>query len=139
MVDLPPPTGCTWRFGVAISNARHIVGAALHHTYQNPRYILHDKAVLWGPGTKGAAEQLADLIALVKKFNLAQGIANSLDAKLQNIQKAVTAVKQNDRSTAWNELKALVNEAHAQSGKELTSDQANQIIEAAERIMAVLG
>jgi probable HAF family extracellular repeat protein len=136
MIDLPPlPGAYTRSWVVAVNNAGYVVGYSGYWIY--PRW--YTRAVLWSIPSKGPIEQLSDLIALVKKFNLAQGIANSLDSKLQNVQKAIIAVKQNDRPTSCNELGAFVNEVLAQSGKELTPDQANQMIEATELIRTALG
>jgi photosystem II stability/assembly factor-like uncharacterized protein len=89
--------------------------------------------------TKGATDQLSDLIRLVKSFNLQRGIANSLDAKLQNAQDALTAARSGNRSSACNSMSAFVNEAQAQSGRALTVDQASKLIAASRQIRAVLG
>ncbi len=88
---------------------------------------------------QGAAEQIADLVALVQSFNLKQGIENSLDAKLQNAQDALTAAQGGDLPSACNLLNAFSNEAQAQSGKAISPDQASQLNAAANQITAVLG
>jgi hypothetical protein len=88
---------------------------------------------------KGAADQIADLIRLVRSFNLQRGIANSLDAKLQNAQDALTAARSGNKSSACNLMASFINEAQAQSGKALTVAQTNQLIAAARQIRATLG
>lgn len=87
----------------------------------------------------GAAAQTAMLINLVQSYNLNQGIANSLIAKLQGVQNALRTVRPNSVTTACNQLSAFINEAQAQSGKAITATQASELIAAANRIKAVLG
>ncbi|HEX5504820.1 MAG TPA: HYR domain-containing protein, partial [Thermomicrobiales bacterium] len=87
----------------------------------------------------GAADQTNNLVALVQTFDLKQGIATSLDAKLDAARSALAAAQAGDRPTACNQLGAFINEVQAQSGQGLTVDQANQLIAAARRTQAVLG
>jgi hypothetical protein len=84
--------------------------------------------------TPGASEQIADLIQFVTQNQLGPG--TSLVDKLQAVQTAIAA---NDTSGACGTLQAFIHEVQAQSGKHLTSDQAAQLITAANRIRAVLG
>lgn len=84
-------------------------------------------------------EQTLNLMTFVQTLNLNQGISNSLDAKLQNIQAALAAVTAGDRPSACNMLNALVNEVQAQTGKTLPLAQAADLFAAARRIQAVLG
>jgi hypothetical protein len=88
---------------------------------------------------RGALDQISDLIALVKSFNIKQGIENSLDAKLQNVYDALSAVVSGKKSTACSKLGAFINEVEAQSGKALTTVQANQLMTVANRVKAYLG
>ena len=71
-------------------------------------------------------------------FNLKQGIANSLDAKLQNAMEAYQAANAGNRQDVINKLMAFINAVEAQRGKELTSAQADQLIAEANRILSVL-
>jgi hypothetical protein len=87
----------------------------------------------------GAATQTANLIGLVQGFNLAQGISNSLDSKLQNILDAFNATNAGNRADACNQLAAFINSVAAQSGHQLTVAQANLLISKATQIMAVQG
>ena len=86
-----------------------------------------------------APSLIADLIALVKSFNLKQGIENSFDAKLQNVLAALDAAEDGDTATACNKLDAFINEVQAQTGKAITAAQASQLIAATNQIKATLG
>ena len=81
-------------------------------------------------------EQLDDLIALIRGFNLPAGTANSLIRKLQN---AIDAINTSDTATACSSLTAFINECQAQSGKKLTPDQSTQLINSANHTKTSLG
>jgi hypothetical protein len=82
------------------------------------------------------AQAIADLMVLVASFQLHHGIANSLDTKLQA---ALDALNGGNPVGAVSALQDFVNEVEAQSGKKkLTTAQADQLIAAAQRIIAVL-
>ena len=81
-------------------------------------------------------EQLDDLIALVRSFNLPAGTANSLMRKLQNV---IDAINASDNATACSSLTAFINECQAQSGKKLSPDQSTQLINSANHIKTELG
>jgi hypothetical protein len=85
------------------------------------------------------SDLLAALINVVQGFNLNQGIANSLDVKLQAAENALGAMKANDITTACNQIGAFINAVQAQSGNMLTVDQANQLISLANQIKTLLG
>jgi ELWxxDGT repeat protein len=88
---------------------------------------------------QAAAQQVSSLTATVETFNLAAGIESSLDAKLQNILGAVGAAKTGNVSNVCGQLGAFTQQVQAQSGKQLTGDQANQLITAGQRIANVIG
>ena len=88
---------------------------------------------------QAAAAQVANLVILVQNFNLVQNIANSLDAKLQNILSALNAAQSGSVANVCGQLNAFISETQAQSAKKLTEPQANQLIAAATRIEAVIG
>ena len=88
---------------------------------------------------KAAADQIQDLIRLVRSFNLKQGIANSLDSKLQNAQNALAAARAGDKATACNQINSFINEVQAQTGKAVTVNQSKQLNVAAKQIKVVLG
>lgn len=87
----------------------------------------------------GAAAQLNNLIAQAQTMDLQNGIATSLDAKLNAAIATIAGMNANSVSTACNELGAFVNDTVAQSGKQLTANQANELIAAAQQIQATLG
>ena len=97
---------------------------AFAFTFQVPR----------APGN--TQDQLNDLIALVRSFNLPAGTANSLIRKLQN---AIDAINASDTAATCSSLTAFINECRAQSGKKLTPEQSNQLITAANHIKTDLG
>jgi hypothetical protein len=78
------------------------------------------------------------LSELVTSYNLKQGIANSLDAKLQNALDALSAANAGQRQDVANKLEAFINAVEAQRGKELTNAQADALVSLARRIMTVL-
>ena len=72
----------------------------------------------------GAAAQISDLInTVISSFQLAKGLQTSLDA--------LTALGAGDTATACSDLTDFINKVNAQSGKGLTTSQANQLIAAA--------
>jgi DNA-binding beta-propeller fold protein YncE len=82
-------------------------------------------------------EQIRELIDLVKAFNLSQGIANSLDTKLQRALEALDSVNNGNSPTACNKLSSFINEVEVQ--QQLSPAQATQLMNAATRIMRTLG
>jgi Tol biopolymer transport system component len=85
------------------------------------------------------AQLLQQLIDMVGSFNLRHGIANSLDVKLQNVQSALAAASSGNSSSACGMLSAFINEVQAQSGKDLTTQEAAQLVTLANQVRAGLG
>ena len=81
-------------------------------------------------------DQLNDLIALVQSFNLHDGTEASLITKLQE---ALAAVNASNTATACDSLTAFINASQAQSGKKLTANQVQQVVDAAAQIKSDLG
>ena len=81
-------------------------------------------------------DQLNELISLVHSFNLPAGTETSLIAKVQD---ALAAIDLSDTPTACASLTAFINACESQSGKKLTVEQANQLINAAAQIKTDLG
>jgi hypothetical protein len=83
-------------------------------------------------GSWSAPQQLSDLfqqlIVTVASFNLRQGIANSLDAKQSNAQKAFESARSGSTASACGMLGAFINEVQDQSDKALTVAQATELI-----------
>jgi hypothetical protein len=85
---------------------------------------------------KGAAAQVNDLINLVNSYHLSSSLQNALDNKLQDV---LTAINAGQTATACSELTDFIGHVQSQSGKGLTTSQANQLIAAAKQVQAVLG
>lgn len=85
---------------------------------------------------KGPTDQIRDLVNLVKSFNLRNGIANSLDTKLQNAEEALTAARSGYRQSACSRISSFMSEVQAQTGKAVTGAQAAQLINAGNQIKA---
>lgn len=81
---------------------------------------------------------LDDLIDLVESFNFQQGISNALDAKLENVQDPLEASNAGLRQDAVNKLEAFINSVEAQRGKEITDEQADELIAITDEILASL-
>ncbi|PYR47484.1 MAG: hypothetical protein DMF89_18760, partial [Acidobacteria bacterium] len=122
-----PASGSTFPIGTSTVNCTATDGAA--NTATGSFQVL----------VQAAAAQVANLIVTAQNFNLAQGISDSLDAKLQNILSALNAAQGGSVTNTCNKLSAFINETQAQSGNKLTVDQAGQLIVAAQRIQAVIG
>ena len=82
-----------------------------------------------------AIDSLSELVA---SYNLKQGIANSLDSKLQNVLDALSAANAGQRQDVTNKLEAFINSVEAQRAKELTNAQADALEALAKRILGVL-
>ncbi len=83
-------------------------------------------------------QAINELMDLVESMNLAQGISNSLDSKLQNAADALEAMSSGSTNSAIAKLEAFVNACEAQSGNQLTVEQASELIAAANRIIAAI-
>ena len=82
-----------------------------------------------------SAQAINDLVAVVTAYNLKQGIANSLDTKLTNAMAAMNAANADQRGDAVNKMQAFINAVTAQRGKELTNEQADNLIAIANDII----
>jgi YVTN family beta-propeller protein len=91
------------------------------------------------PAKKSAADLITGLVNFVSTLNLQNGIANSLDAKLQAAQASLAAAKANNLNTACNQIDAFINAVIAQSGNQLAVDPTNQLLVQAAQIRTALG
>jgi hypothetical protein len=81
---------------------------------------------------------ILDLVADITALNLANGIENSLDAKLDSALSALEdAAAQNDQS-AINAMQAFISAVNAQSGSHIPEADAHDLVQSAEEIIAVL-
>ncbi len=83
---------------------------------------------------KGASEQLTDLIAYVDGDHARAG-----GKPAQQAANALASVNNGETQVACNQLQAFLNKVKAQTGKKLTSGQADYLTTTANRIRAVLG
>lgn len=93
----------------------------------------------FGVHVRGAGEQLATLREAVLQANTRQGTITSLDAKLQAVEAALSALTAGNAEAAGSLLEAFAMEVRAQTGKSLTADDAAELTARAARIEAVLG
>jgi hypothetical protein len=93
-------------------------------------------------GNTGAAQFTVHVAGAVEQLDLlateVQGVGpgNSLSAKVASARRKLG---QGDTAGACAELTAFVNEVTAQAGKKIPTNQADQLIAAAQRIRAVIG
>jgi Spherulation-specific family 4 len=73
-----------------------------------------------------------NLISNVKTMNLQGGETTSLDSK---IQVAINSFDSNNNIETENQLDAFIHEVNAQTGKKMSQDQANQLIQSAQNII----
>ena len=126
-VNCAPATGSTFPMGTTVVNCTAIDASGNSAT-------ANFTVIVTAP-----LGQILNLIASVNSFNIAKGIANSLDAKLQNVFDALNAAKAGNLAAACNKIGAFINEVQAQAGQALTLAQANQFIAAANQVKASLG
>ncbi len=83
-------------------------------------------------------DPLSGLIQKVRELNLRKGTANSLVKKLRNAGRALCdGNPKNDRAAA-NVLGAFIHEVEAQRGKKISALDADNLLAAAEAILAEL-
>lgn len=83
-------------------------------------------------------QAMQNLVDLVETFNLQQGIANNLDAKLDAAMGALDDINANNDGAAINALQAFINAVEAQRGNHITDAQADQLIHDAQLILSNL-
>jgi hypothetical protein len=76
-------------------------------------------------------ELIGDLIERVQSFHLQRGIENALLAKLNS---ALAALAEGDTAKVRESIESFINQVQAQSGKKITTEQAENLIEAANEI-----
>jgi fibronectin-binding autotransporter adhesin len=79
--------------------------------------------------------QISDLVSLVNGFHLATGLQTALDAKLNDALAAETA---GQTAIACGDLTDFINQVKAQTGKQITTSQATQLIGEARQLKAML-
>jgi hypothetical protein len=105
----------------------------------NPTYVGWTSNIEeWSSTATAAEDLLEDLIAQVAALNLHNGIANSLDAKLANVVKALDDLNDSNDVAAANTLQAFINEVEAQAGGKITHTDAAELIAAAQQTISLL-
>jgi hypothetical protein len=87
------------------------------------------------PAQISPAEMIENLTDKVESFNLPRGTQNALQAKLYAALESLAA---GDTADARGSLGAFINQCNAQRGNKLTNDQADQLVAAAQAILAAL-
>jgi hypothetical protein len=85
-----------------------------------------------------ASSLIANLVDQVMTLNLQMGISNSLDAKLETALNALDDLNEQNDVAAINSLQAFINSVEAQSGNELSEEDARALIAAAQAILDIL-
>jgi parallel beta-helix repeat protein len=86
----------------------------------------------------GAGEGILQLIAKVMVLNLHNGIENSLDAKLDAALKALDDLNANNDVAAINAIEAFINAVEAQRGDKIAAEDADDLIDTANKIIVAL-
>jgi hypothetical protein len=81
-------------------------------------------------------EQITNLVNDVISLNLKKGISNALDAKLDNVLRALQDENDNNDVAAINGLYAFCSSVDAQSGKKVTEEDAATLIASANGILS---
>lgn len=84
-------------------------------------------------------ENIANLASAVMNLNLANGISNSLDSKLDTVLNALDDMNENNDAAACNSLSSFINAVEAQSGKQISESDAAALIADAMAIQDQLG
>ncbi len=113
-----PPPSPTSANVAAVNGVLYAIGAEADGvTYSNEAFT----------PVQTPAQLVSTLVDTVANFNLQQGIQNNLDAKLQAAQASLAGATAHDINTTCNQIDAFINAVSAQSGKQLTVIQANQL------------
>lgn len=84
-------------------------------------------------------EKLTGLAAKVMNLNLANGISNSLDAKIDAVMNALDDMNENNDVAACNSLGSFINAVEAQNGDKISEGDAEELIADAKLIQLQLG
>jgi hypothetical protein len=141
-------------FGPGVQNQIFFVGAVLSSDpIPGGRAWAYVDGVGWFPpglagtdlaarivmGTRAPRELLSELVTTVVQLNLAAGISNSLDAKLNAAMAALDDTQVGNDGAAINVMFAFIHSVEAQRGKRLTNAQADSLVAAAQQIISALG
>jgi hypothetical protein len=85
-----------------------------------------------------AAPVVSDIVDYVLEINVSEGVSNSLDAKLDTALQALDDLNQNNDVAAINALNAFINSVSAQSGNQISTEDADALIALAQAVIAEL-
>ena len=114
------------------SDGGYVIGASAQ--IQNPFGL----RVLKLPPPPSPSQIVNGIVENVQSMNLQQGIANSLDAKIQNALDSLNALNADQRSDAVNKLQAFVNSVEAQRNTKLTNEQADSLVTQAQYAISLI-
>jgi len=84
------------------------------------------------------SDLLESLISDVMNLNITQGIANSIDSKINTALQALDDINQNNDAAAINALQAFINAVQAQRGNHISEADADVLIADAQAIIDLL-
>jgi hypothetical protein len=146
IVEVYDPSANSWSAGPAMPTDRYgfgvgVVGGTLYAfggaTSTGGFTVLATVEALSFEEEASPRELTLDLINVVRSLTLQRGISNSFESKLQKVITDLDSPA--GTADACDQLKAFINHAQAQSGKHLTTAQADQLIAAASQIRTLLG
>jgi hypothetical protein len=108
-------------------------------TYSFRWFVNPSASATWTVSCVPAGEPAAaatDLQILVSSFELESGLSTALQSKLDEVRAALAA---GDVAGACTSLQAFMNQVAAQTGKKLTTAQAQQLTSVANQIRTLLG
>jgi hypothetical protein len=115
-------------------------GTQVHLGFSGPLgFGLGFAAQLTSLTASSVTDLLTQLTQQVIGMNLQGGVNNSLDAKLATVVNALDDANDGNNVAAVNALHAFINAVEAQRGKKLSDAQADQLVAAAQGIIAALG
>jgi hypothetical protein len=127
-----PPVNCTPASGSTFAIGTTTVTCTVSDSGDTPGSVSQSFTVT----VNGAATQVSNLITLVNSFGLPADIQAGFDTQLQAVQ---TDLSNNNPAQACRDLTAFINHVQAQSGKHLTTSQADKLLAGAKQVQAVLG
>jgi len=129
----------TWDFGDETQES----GAIVSHLYAEEGTYVATLTVVDDNGATGTdtanitvqipVQATEGLITAVESLELPQGVENSLVKKLEG---TIEALERGNDEAAIGKLNAFINHVEARRGKDLTEEEADLLIETAERILA---
>ncbi len=131
-------SGFTWIYSIDQSGSRNGNRAAFSGVWTTGQTGDLGLTVNGTP-VAGPVGLTQDLIVDVVDLNLVNGIANSLDAKLDSVVRALDDLNENNDVAACNALEGFINAVEAQSGNHISVDDAVALIEDTQQIIALLG